>query len=90
MASVTRRNGREGCANQVLATMPYLMRFVRTRMRSQRHGLSVPQFRTLIYIQHSDRANLSSLADHLGLSLPAVSRLVGGLVRRGLVNREIC
>ena len=32
--------------------------------------------------------SLGALGDHLGLSLPAVSRAVEGLVKRGIVTRE--
>jgi DNA-binding MarR family transcriptional regulator len=80
--------GAEVCAGQVLETVPMVMRFLRGRMRSRRQNLTVPHFRTLIFIQRTPDAGLSALAEHIGLSLAAASRLVAVLVRRGLVVRE--
>ncbi len=66
------------------------MCFIRTQMRRYRGAdLSVPQFRTLAYVSHRPGTSLSALADFLGLSLPATSRLVDGLVQEGLVVRQI-
>ncbi len=48
----------------------------------------MPQFRTLVYVSHNDRPSLSAMAGDLGLSLPAASRMVEGLVKRRLVVRE--
>lgn len=66
------------------------MRFIRVQMRRHRGSdLSVPQFRALAFLSLSPAASLSALADFLGLSLPATSRLIEGLVRKGLVLRRI-
>lgn len=66
------------------------MRFIRTHMRQHRKaGLTVPQFRALIFLSVHQDASLSAMAEHLGLSLPAASRLVQLLVRRGLLEREV-
>jgi DNA-binding MarR family transcriptional regulator len=79
-----------GCAAEILEVVPAVMRFIRTQMRQYRGpDLSVPQFRTLVFLCSSPGASLSVLADFLGLSLPATSRLVEGLVRRNLVDRRI-
>ena len=51
-------------------------------------GSSVPQFRVLIYLNRHEGASLSDVADHLGLTLPATSKMVGGLVDRDLVSRQ--
>lgn len=65
------------------------MRAVRTRMREARPvGLSIPQFRALVYIRRHPGTGLSAVADHLGTSLPAASELVARLVRQHLVARE--
>ncbi len=78
-----------GCARQLLAAGPLIMRFLREQMRQRRHaGLTVPQFRALIFAHTLPAATLSDMAEHLGLSLPAASRLVAGLVRRGLLTRR--
>jgi DNA-binding MarR family transcriptional regulator len=80
----------EKCAAQVLETVPVVMRFIRAQMRRQREPeLSVTQFRTLLFLSRHSGASLSALAEHLGLSLAAASRLVEGLVRRNFVARRI-
>ena len=79
----------EETSRQVLDTVPLVMRTIRTEFRNQRSGdLSVPQFRTLAFINGNDGASLSSLANHIGLTLPSMSKLVDELVNRGLVDRE--
>jgi DNA-binding MarR family transcriptional regulator len=76
------------CARSVLETVPLVMRAIRQEMRSHRaSGLSVPQFRVLIYLARNDGACLSEVAEHLGLTLPATSKMVDVLVARGLVSR---
>ena len=76
------------CASEVFDAVPPVVWFMRRRMRAQRKGLSIPQFRALYLIQTEPAANLSALAEHLGLSLPVTSRLVGGLQGRGLIQRR--
>lgn len=76
------------CAAALLDAVPPVMRFIRDQMRRHRgQGLSVPQFRALLFVNRHPGASLSALAGHLGLSLAAVSRLVDGLVLAGLVGR---
>jgi DNA-binding MarR family transcriptional regulator len=77
-------------ASAVLDTVPQAMRAIRRQMRSGRApGLSVPQFRILLFARQSPGSNLSAAADHLGISLPAASQLVDRLVRAGLLDRSI-
>jgi DNA-binding MarR family transcriptional regulator len=77
-------------AETVLETVPLVMRRVRAHMRESRaEGVSVPQFRALLYVQRNPGTDLSSVADHLGASMPAVSELVSRLVRDGLVIRDL-
>jgi DNA-binding MarR family transcriptional regulator len=71
--------------------MPQVMWFIRRQMRRHRtHRLSVPQFRTLVLLDRYPSASLSAVADHLGSSLPTASRMVAGLVGKGLVVRGAC
>ena len=50
--------------------------------------LSLTQLRALHVLSHDvEQTSLKELADRLGLSLPAVSRSIDGLVQRGLVTR---
>jgi DNA-binding MarR family transcriptional regulator len=77
------------CAGEILDTVPLIMQFIRVEMRRSRGpGVSVPQFRVLTYLNRTDGASLSAVADRVGLSLPAMSRLIDGLVARDLVRRE--
>lgn len=79
------------CAREVLEVVPLVMRAIRTEIRRQRGpDLSVPQFRTLAFLNHRPRTSLSEAADHIGLALPSMSKLVDGLVARRLVVREPC
>ena len=85
---VTTRATPESCAQEVMETVPLVMRFIRAEMRRQRtRSLSVPQFRALIFLSRHPGASLSSLADYLGVTRPTTSALVDRLVRRGLVTR---
>ena len=78
----------EACARDLLDTVPLIMRVIRQHMRRHRSGLTIPQFRSLCYISTSDGSSLSSVADFIGLSLPAMSRLVDGLVEKRLMKRR--
>lgn len=65
------------------------MRVIRTQLR--KHGareVSVPQFRTLAYLNRNEGTSLSDVAEHIGLTLPSMSVLVDGLVSRGLIVRQ--
>jgi DNA-binding MarR family transcriptional regulator len=77
------------CARQVLETVPLVMRTVRAEMRRRRTAdLSVPQFRTLNFLNRQAGASLSQVAEHIGLTLPSMSLLVEGLVERKLILRN--
>lgn len=65
------------------------MHAIRAEMRKSRpSGVSVPQFRVLAYLNRHRGVSLSDVANHVGLTLPSMSRAVDGLVRQGLVARE--
>ena len=79
----------EACARAIMETIPPAMRLLRTEMRRPHQGrLSVPQFRTLVYLQRHPGASVSDVAGHLGVTLPTASALIERLVQRGLVSRE--
>jgi len=79
------------CAERLLAVVPTLMQALRVEMRAGRSAdLTVPQFRSLVFFQIHPGAPLTQAAEHLGLSLPAASRLAEGMVARGLLARETC
>jgi MarR family transcriptional regulator for hemolysin len=77
------------CAHELLETVPLIMRDIRSQMRNRRRpDLTVPQFRTLSYINRNPDASLSDVANHLGLALPSTSKLVDELFKKGLITRE--
>ncbi len=78
------------CAREVLLVVPAVMRVIRAEMRRHRPaGLSVPQFRAMGFIYRQTHASLSEVAERLSVALPTASRTMDGLVKRGLVDREV-
>ncbi len=76
-------------AREILDVVPSVMRMIRTEMRSQRStDLAVPQFRALMFINRNPGGSLQSVAHHLGLTAPTVSKMVDGLVLDRIVRRE--
>jgi MarR family transcriptional regulator, organic hydroperoxide resistance regulator len=51
------------------------------------HGLSFTQMKALHILDRADSTSVKELADHLAMSLPAMSRSVDGLVQRDFVER---
>ena len=79
----------DACAQEILEVVPAVMRVIRAEMRRHRTAdLSVPQFRTLAFIDHNADASLSNVAENIGLTLPSMSKIVEGLVVRKLVTRQ--
>jgi len=90
LPETTKAAGVEECAREVLDSSPPISWFIRRQMRSHRGGLSMAQFRALIRVNRPPAASLSSVAEHLGASLPTTSRIVQGLVDKNLVMRHGC
>ncbi len=89
LLEVTMDSGAEECAREVLDVIPQVMRLIRAELREHRKAeLSVTQFRSLAFLGRHSGASLSELAEHIGLALPSMSKLVDGLVERGLVTRQ--
>ena len=59
-------------------------------MCSCQKDLSLPQFRTLVCVHQGPEASLSAVAHFLGSSMPTASRIVAGLVQKGLLVRRGC
>jgi DNA-binding MarR family transcriptional regulator len=79
------------CARDLLDVAPPVVRAIRKMMRGYRLSeLSVPQFRAMALLSYSPKASLSTVADFIGSSLPAASRMIDGLVARKLVARQAC
>jgi DNA-binding MarR family transcriptional regulator len=65
-----------------------LLCLIRAELRERRPaGLSIGQFRLLHMLHKDPERSLSDFADDLGVSVPAVSKMVDGLVEKGLVGR---
>src|SRR5262245_21998443 len=78
------------CAVAILETVPLVMRTVRAEMRRRRPAdLSVPQFRALGFVRRHPGTSLSDVAEHVGLTLSAVSTLIDHLVTRELIERAV-
>jgi DNA-binding MarR family transcriptional regulator len=71
----------------VLEAVPLVHWFIRQQMRGHRGCMSLPQFRSLVRVDRTPWASLSLVAQQLGASLPTTSRIVGGLVDKGLLAR---
>lgn len=76
-------------ADQVMDVVPSITRAIREQMRWHRTTeLSVTQFRVLAFVNRHGGTSLSDVADHIGLTLPSMSKLIDQLVTRRLVIRE--
>ena len=84
----TRKKASEQCAAKVMETFPLVMRFIRADMRTRKSTeLSVPQFRTLAFLDRNPGASLSELAEHLGVTRATASANTERLVQRDFVDR---
>jgi DNA-binding MarR family transcriptional regulator len=75
-------------AREVLEVVPAVMSTIRAELRRRREGgLSLAEYRVLVYLRGRRDVSLSALAEHIGLGLPSMSKMVDGLVDEGLVSR---
>jgi DNA-binding MarR family transcriptional regulator len=82
------RDVSSACAAKVMETIPLVMRTIRADMRAQGSTtLSVPQFRTLAFLDRTPGASLSAVAEHLGVTLATASATTERLVQRNYVDR---
>jgi DNA-binding MarR family transcriptional regulator len=78
----------EQCASNLMEIVPFTMRFIRADMRTRKSTeLSVPQFRTLAFLDRNPGASLSELAEHLGVTCATASANTERLVQRNFVHR---
>jgi len=76
------------CAARVMETIPLVMRFIRADMRDRKATeLSVPQFRTLAFLDRNPGASLAELSEHLGVTCATASANTERLVQRNFVHR---
>lgn len=82
--------------NRVAAQFAALAQHVMTRGNGEllpavdELGVTLSQLKALAVIEAAGELSLKAVGESLGLSLPAVSRSVESLVKRGLVTREEC
>jgi MarR family transcriptional regulator for hemolysin len=77
------------CARELLDVMPLVMQDLRRTMRGHASpDLRVPELRSLAFLRHSPGSNLTDLAEHIGVSLPSMSKLVDTLAYRGFIDRQ--
>jgi|APFre7841882654_1041346.scaffolds.fasta_scaffold19687_1 MarR family transcriptional regulator for hemolysin len=80
---------REESARTLLEVVPIIMQGIRLEMRNRRLlDLTVPQFRVLAFVNRNKGSSLWEVANHVGLTPPSMSRLVDGLIARGLMARK--
>jgi DNA-binding MarR family transcriptional regulator len=78
------------CAGEILDTVPLLMRQMRAQIRTfGARNLTLVEFRSLAFVARTDGATLSGLTDHIGLSMPSMSKIVDSLVKQKLMRRDI-
>jgi DNA-binding MarR family transcriptional regulator len=75
------------CAARLVEVAPLAMRFIRAQMREQMPGLTIAQFRAMSFLYRQHGCTQHQLADHLGVTPPTCSALVGRLVDRGVATR---
>ena len=80
---------RRAVAEAVLEITLLVTRLVTPEVRRLRPmRLSLSHTRALGFLDANPDADLSALADYVGLALPSTSTLIDGLTRRGLVVRR--
>lgn len=77
------------CAALIHDTIPLIIKTIGSEMQKRNLSeLSSPQFRSLMVIHRHCGVSLSQLAEIRGSTLSSTSKLIDGLVERGLVTRE--
>ncbi len=71
-----------------LDAIPRLMCDLRNELSASSSGLTVAQFRCLKMVHRGSDVSLGDLADANGVSAPAMSKMVDGLVENGLLERR--
>ena len=77
----------DALAAEIFRQVPCVMQTIRHEMRMAVYGLTIPQFRILARLE-SGPTNHRDLAEWIGVSLPAISRMVNLLENRELVIRD--
>ena len=76
------------CAQRLMDVTPHVMQAFREEMRNHRPAeFSVPEFRTLSYIERHRGTSLTAITDHIGLSKASLSKIVARLEQQDLIKR---
>lgn len=76
------------CAQRLMDVVPHVMQVLREEMRHHRAtNLSIPEFRTLSYIQRHEGTSLTAITEHIGLSKASLSKIVARLEAQNLLRR---
>ena len=76
------------CAQRLMDVVPYVMQAFREEMRNHRSAeFSIPEFRTLSYIQRHQGTSAATITEHIGLSKASLSKIVTRLEQRNLIKR---
>lgn len=79
----------EECAADLLEVVPVVMRSIRTERDQHRaEGLTSAQFHMMRFLRRHPDTSLVGIAEHFGLTLPTVSKMIDGLVMKNLVTRQ--
>jgi DNA-binding MarR family transcriptional regulator len=77
------------CAALMIDVVPDVMQVIRHHMRSHRlPSMSVPQFRVLAFLDRRGSATLSDASEHVGTTMPSMSRMIQALVCQHMVRRQ--
>ena len=79
--------GAERTARLLASVLPRLNRAMRGQVRPAT-GLSMPQFIALRHLRHGQQS-AGALAAKFGVSRPTITRMVDGLIKKGLVERHV-
>lgn len=80
-------DGEANLAKLLLDVIPPLMHQIRAEIRAvAKENLTVPQYRILSNI-HRGICHVGQIAEYQGVSQPAMSKMVDGLVKKGLIAR---
>lgn len=76
------------CAARVMEVVPVVMQWIYTEVRQQKSScLTIPQLRTLAFLQIYERSCLTALAEYLGVTSASASTMINRLVQKEFVTR---
>ena len=74
------------CAFHLLEVIPRVMDTIRSLVRDERGGLTVPQLRVLALLDRQPQATLAEVATFIGIGAPTASAMIKTLGRKNLIR----